>query len=65
MTCPLTRGVPFTLSCSFIASEDTGYFCLGGGGGGGGGGVVGDRVFIRLVLFCDGYFFYFRICAVV
>ena len=29
-----TRGVIFTLYCSFIASEDTRYFCLGGGGGG-------------------------------
>ena len=35
----ITRGVTFTLYCYFIASEDTGYFCLGGGGGGGGGGV--------------------------
>ena len=26
----ITRGVLFTLSCSFIASGDTGYFCLGG-----------------------------------
>ena len=26
----ITRGVIFTLYCSFIASEDTGYFCLGG-----------------------------------
>ena len=26
----ITRGVIFTLSCSFLASEDTGYFCLGG-----------------------------------
>ena len=31
----ITRGVLFTLSCSFIASADTGIFCLGGGGGGG------------------------------
>ena len=30
-------------------------------GGGGGGGVIGDRVFVRLVLFC----FDFRISAVV
>ena len=30
----ITRGVIFTLYCSFLASEDTGYFCLGGGGGG-------------------------------
>ena len=33
----ITRGVPFTLYCSFIASEDTGYFVWGG--------VDGDRVF--------------------
>ena len=26
----ITRGVLFTLFCSFIASGDTGYFCLGG-----------------------------------
>ena len=30
----ITRGVLFTLSCSFIASGDTGIFCLGGGGRG-------------------------------
>ena len=53
----ITRGVLFTLSCSFITSGDTGIFCLGGGGGG----VIGDRVFVRLVLFC----FDFRISAVV
>ena len=35
----ITRGVLFTLYCSFFASGDTGYFCLGGGG------VSGDRVF--------------------
>ena len=29
----ITRGAIFTLYCSFLASEDTGYFCLGGGGG--------------------------------
>ena len=41
----ITRGVPFTLYYSFIASGDSYYFCLGGGGG------VGDpRVFRRLVL---------------
>ena len=28
----ITRGVIFTLSCTFLASEDTGYFCLGGCG---------------------------------
>ena len=28
----ITRGVLFTLSCSFIASGDTGIFCLGEGG---------------------------------
>ena len=54
----ITRGVLFTLSCSFIASGDTGIFCLGGGGGGG---LIGDRVFVRLVLFC----FDFRISDVV
>ena len=27
----ITRGVLFTLSCPFIASGDTGIFCLGGG----------------------------------
>ena len=53
----ITRGVLFTLSCSFIASGDTGYFL----GGGGGGGVSGDQVFVRLVLFC----FDFCISAVV
>ena len=26
----ITRGVIFTLYCSFLASEDTGYFCMGG-----------------------------------
>ena len=26
----ITRGVLFTLYCSFVASGDTGYFCLGG-----------------------------------
>ena len=26
----ITRGVIFTLSCAFLASEDTGYFCFGG-----------------------------------
>ena len=31
----ITRGVLFTLYCSFLASADTIYFCLGGGGGGG------------------------------
>ena len=36
-----TREVPFTLYCSFLASGDTGYFCLGG--------VGGDRV-IELLL---------------
>ena len=51
----ITRGVLFPLSCSFIASGDTRYFYLGGGG------VSGDRVFVRLVLFC----FDFRISAVV
>ena len=25
----ITKGVIFTLSCSFLASEDTAYFCLG------------------------------------
>ena len=30
----ITRGVLFTLSCSFIASGDTGIFCLRWGGGG-------------------------------
>ena len=30
----ITRGVLFTLSCSFIASGDTGIFVWGGGGGG-------------------------------
>ena len=49
----ITRGVLFTLYCSFIASGDTGYFCLGG--------VSGDRVFVRLSLFC----FDFRICVIV
>ena len=50
----ITRGVPSTLYCFFIASGDTGYFVWGGGGGGGGGwgGVSGDLVF------------YFRICVV-
>ena len=33
----ITRGVIFTLYCYFIASEDTGYFCLGGG-------LLGDLV---------------------
>ena len=28
----ITRGVIFTLYCYFFASEETGYFCLGGGG---------------------------------
>ena len=28
----ITRGIIFTHYCSFLASEDTGYFCLGGGG---------------------------------
>ena len=39
------------------------FFFGGGGGGGGwgGGGVIGDRVFVRLVLFC----FDFHISAVV
>ena len=32
-TAVITRGVPFTLYCSFIASEDTGYFVWGGEGG--------------------------------
>ena len=37
----ITRGVLFTLFSSFIASGDTGIFCLGGGGGGGGG-MIGE-----------------------
>ena len=50
----ITRGVIFTLYCSFLASEDTGYFFFGGGGGGG----VGDpRVFRRLVFECCNLFF--------
>ena len=36
----ITRGVPFTLYCLFIANEDTRYFFWGGGGGGGGWGVI-------------------------
>ena len=46
----ITRGVLFTLYCSFVASEDTGFFFfffLGGGGGGWGGDY--PRVFRRLV----------------
>ena len=38
----ITKGVPFTLYCLFIASGDTEYFVWGGGGGVGG----GDRVFV-------------------
>ena len=38
VTRSITKGAPFTLLCSFIASGDTGYFLLGRGGGGGGGG---------------------------
>ena len=50
----ITKGVLFILYCSFVASGDIGYFCLGGG-------VSSDRVFVGLVLF----FFDFRISTVV
>ena len=46
VTCPITRRVPSTFFCYFIASGDTTLFCLGGGGGGG---VGGARVFLRFV----------------
>ena len=45
----ITRGVPFTLYCLFIASGDTGYFVWGGGGGGEG--VVIEFLFSYVLIF--------------
>ena len=45
----ITKGVPFTLYCLFIASGDTEYFVWGGGGGGVG--VVIEFLFRYVLLF--------------